>query len=122
LNASYDDNAKYLNNRIDSNENGGYYFYGMQIAYPSGNNNQCNDNRISYNKNNNSGSGYGLYGIYMYNYSGNSNWRMDRNAITYNEALGYTYSSFYGIYMYYYLSGSVSSNLIAQNAMNGYDN
>ncbi len=121
LNASYDDNAQYLNNRIDSNENGGYYFYGMQIAYPQGTNNQCNDNRISYNKNNNSGSGYGMFGIYMYNYSGNSNWRIDRNAITYNEALGYTYSSFYGIYMYYYLSGSVSSNLIAQNAMNGYD-
>ncbi|MBM3937266.1 MAG: PKD domain-containing protein [Sphingomonadales bacterium] len=121
LNASYDTDAQYLNNRIDSNENGGYYFYGMQIAYPIGTNNQCNDNRITYNKNNNSSSGYGLYGINMYNYSGTSNWKIDRNAITYNEALGYTYSSFYGIYMYYYLSGSVSSNLIAQNAMNGYD-
>jgi PKD repeat protein len=121
LNASYDDNAKYLKNRIDSNENGGYYFYGMQIGYPTGTNNQCNDNRISYNKNNNSGSGYGMYGIYMYNYSGTSNWKIDRNAITYNEALGYTYSSFYGIYMYYYISGTASSNLIAQNAMNGYD-
>jgi parallel beta-helix repeat protein len=117
----YDQLIKLNSNQVDTNNNDGYYFYGMEIGYASGSANECNDNKIRFNKNNNSNSGYGLYGIDMYNYSGTANWKIERNLIWKNEALGYSYSSFYGMYIYYYVAADVSSNMVVENAMNGYD-